>query len=175
MAFVCHCVVNQSTRAWWGDGGASRENGMISDAISVLMNNGVGVIQMECPEFGLYGNPRHPRSKDEYDTPQFKNRCREIASRSGDQMEGLLGKGQDPRIELVAVVGLENPPSCGVERTTRTVDGVNVSSPGRGHLMETLELEMRRRGIDAPFIGLSLTGPEREERLKRLEALCSRN
>ena len=51
-AFVCHCVVNQSTRAWWGDGSASRENGMISDAISVPMNNGVGVIQMECPEFG---------------------------------------------------------------------------------------------------------------------------
>ena len=88
-------------------------------------------------------------------------------------MEGLLEKGQGPRIELVAVVGLENSPSYEVERTIRTVDGVNIISPGRGHLMETLELEMRRKDIDAPFIGLSLTGPEREERLKRLEDLCT--
>ncbi|MCW3991950.1 MAG: hypothetical protein NWE79_04530 [Candidatus Bathyarchaeota archaeon] len=172
VAFVCHCVVNQSARAWWGEVGASRESGMMSDAIGVLVSQGVGAIQMDCPEFSLYGNPRPPRSTNEYDTPEFRNRCREIASRACDQMECLLERGRDPRIELVAVIGLENSPSCGVERTTRTVDGRRVSAPGRGLLIEALDMEMLLRGIDAPFISLSLRADERAERLDRLEALC---
>lgn len=173
VAIVCHCVINQSTRAWWGDGGASSEEGMISDAVGVLMKHGVGLVQMDCPEFGLYGNPRPARSKDEYDTPEFRRRCREIAIQACDQMENLLKNSLDPKIELIAVVGIDNSPSCGVEGTTRTVDGRRVGAPGRGLLIEFLEMEMRLRGIDAPFIGLNLGGDERDERLKRLEALCS--
>lgn len=173
VAIVCHCVINQSTRAWWGDGGVSSEEGMISDAVRVLMKHGVGLVQMDCPEFSLYGNPRPPRSKDEYDTPEFRRRCHEIATQACDQMENLLEKSHDPKIELVAVVGVDNSPSCGVERTTRTFDGKRVGAPGRGLLFDFLGMEMRLRGIDAPFIGLSLKGDERDERLKRLEALCS--
>lgn len=173
VAIVCHCVMNQSTRAWWGDGGASSEEGMISDAVRVLIKHGVGLVQMDCPEFSLYGNPRPPRSKDEYDTPEFRRRCHEIATQACDQMENLLEKSHDPKIELVAVVGVDNSPSCGVERTTRTFDGKRVGAPGRGLLFDFLGMEMRLRGIDAPFIGLSLKGDERDERLKRLETLCS--
>lgn len=87
-------------------------------------------------------------------------------------MEFLLEKGQDPRIELVAVIGLENSQSCGVERTTRTVDGGKFSAPGRCLLIEALEMEMLMRRIDAPFIDLSLRADELAERSERLEALC---
>ena len=128
---------------------------------------------MECPEFSLYGNPRPPRSKDDYDTPGFKERCREIAERACDLMEHCLEGGGAPEIRIVAVVGVENSPSCGVSMVSRTVGGESVSRPGQGHLMEALEAGMRRRGLFTPLIGVSLKPGEREERLRELEALCA--
>lgn len=173
VAFVCHCVLNQSTRAWWGDAGASRERGMVKKVVEALMGHGVGTVQMDCPEFGLYGNPRPPRSKDEYYTTEFRHCCREIATEACDKIKALLEKGRDPTVDVVAVIGFENSPSCGVERTTCTIEGRNVSSPGRGHLMDALEDEMRRRGLDAPFVGVSLKRGDREMWFRRLEELCS--
>lgn len=175
VAFLSHCILNQASRAWWVGGGASRERGMLRDVVEVLLRHGVGAVQMECPEFSLYGNPRPPRSKDGYDTPEFKNRCREIAERTCDLMVHCLEDGRPPEIRIVAVVGVENSPSCGVSRVSRTVGGETVSRPGRGHLMDALEAEMRRRGFVVPMIGVSLKPGEREDRLRELEALCSQD
>jgi predicted secreted protein len=173
VAFVCHCVLNQSTRAWWRAGGAKREKGMVSDIVGTLMNHGVGAVQMDCPEFSLYGNPRPPRTRDEYDTPEFRRRCREIAASACDAMESLQEKGRDPRVEVVAVVGVENSPSCGVEWTTRTIKGESRASRGRGLLIEAVEEEMQRRGLDVPLIGVSMKAGVREDGLRRLRALVS--
>lgn len=173
VVLVSHCILNQSTRAWWEDGGATRERGMLRDVVEVLLGHHVGAIQMECPEFSLYGNPRPPRSKDGYDTPQFRERCREIAERACDLMESCLDQGRNPGFRVVAIVGVENSPSCGVSKVTRTVGGETVTCPGRGLLMDALEAEMRSRGIDVPMIGVSLKPGEREDSLRRLEALCS--
>lgn len=173
VVFVSHCIMNQSTRAWWGDGGASREKGMISDVVRVLMRYGIGMVQMDCPEFSLYGNPRPPRSKDGYDTPEFNDRCHEIALRACDLMECFQDKGKDPKIKVLAIIGVENSPSCGVDQTTKTVKNRNVRSPGRGLLIEALVREMHQRGLHAPLIGVSLKEGIREEPLMRLEALCA--
>jgi len=174
VAFLSHCILDQATRARWSGGGASRERGMIREVVEVLLRHGVGAVQMECPEFSLYGNPRQPRSKDGYDTPEFRRRCREIAEWACDQMDLRLASGEDPEIRVVAVVGVEGSPSCGVSRIPRTVGGEDVSRPGRGHLMDALEAEMRRRGFLIPMIGVSLRPGEREDGLRRLDALCSR-
>jgi predicted secreted protein len=173
VAFVCHCILNQSTRAWWGTGGARREKGMVSDVVGTLMSHGVGAVQMDCPEFGLHGNPRPPRTRDEYDTPEFRRRCREIVTSVCDAIEGLKEKERDPEVEIVAVVGVENSPSCGVEWTTRTIDGESRASRGRGLLIEAVEEEMRRRGLDVPLIGVSMKEDEREDGLRRLRAFVS--
>lgn len=174
VAFVAHCIMNQATRARWGGGGASWKKGMIPEVVRLLMRHGVGTVQMDCPEFSLYGNPRPPRSWDGYNTPDFRRRCREIATRACDRMECFLEMGRDPEIGIAAIVGVENSPSCGVELTTRTINGENIGSPGRGHLMEALEAEMRRRGLVVPLIGVSLKGRDREDQMERLEALCTR-
>ncbi len=170
---MCHCVLNQSTRAWWGSGGARREEGMVSDVVGTLMSHGVGAVQMGCPEFSLHGNPRPPQSRDEYDTPEFRHRCREIAASACDAMKSLQEKGRNPLVEVVAVVGVENSPSCGVEWTTRTIDGESKVSRGRGLLIEALEEEMQRRELDVPLIGVSMKADEREDCLSRLRALVS--
>ena len=166
VAFVSHCILNQATRARWAGGGARREAGMLRDVVEVLLSQGVGVVQLECPEFSLYGNPRPLRSKDGYDTPVFRDHCRGIAVRACDLIERYVDGGG--RSNVVAIVGVENSPSCGVNSVTRTVEGENVAMPGRGHLMDELEAEMHIRGIEIPLIGVSLRPKEQRKGLMRL-------
>jgi uncharacterized protein YbbK (DUF523 family) len=143
---------------------------MVSEVVSLLMRQGIGAIQMECPEFSLYGNPRPPRSREEYDTPEFKWRCREIAIQACERMEALIEGRGDLEIEVSAILGFEGSPSCGVERTTRTINGERQRTLGRGHLIEALQRELRRRGMEVPFLGVSLRVEEGGEALRRLEA-----
>jgi len=173
VAFVSHCILNQATRAWWEEGGASRERGMVSDVVGLLMRYGVGAIQMGCPEFSLYGNPRPPRSWEEYDTPEFKEKCREMAVQTCDKMETLMERGTDPGIEITAILGFEGSPSCGVKRTTRTISGERRRAPGRGHLIEALRREMKSRGLQVTFLGVSLREDERRDALRRLRAIVT--
>ena len=105
---VAHCIMNQSTRARWEGGGATRVKGAVEEVIYPLVKQGVGIIQMECPEQALYGNPRPPKSRDEYDTPEFKGKCSETAKRA------LRALGDGKTMELIAVLGFEGSPSCGV-------------------------------------------------------------
>jgi predicted secreted protein len=144
---------------------------MVSEVVGILMRHGVGAIQMECPEFNLYGNPRPLRSREEYDTPEFKGKCREIAIQACERMEALMEDGGDPEIEVRAILGFEGSPSCGVELTTRTINGEPRRAPGRGHLVEALQRELRRRGMEVPFLGVSLRAEEGREALRRLEAI----
>ncbi|MFQ6053892.1 MAG: hypothetical protein ACE5OO_06685 [Candidatus Bathyarchaeia archaeon] len=174
VVLLSHCILNQATRAWWEGGGASRGRGMLGDVVEVLLRHGVGAVQMECPEFSLYGNPRPPKSKEGYDTPEFKKRCREIAHRACDLMARCSEGGEAFGIEVLAVIGVENSPSCGVTKVSRPVGGERISRPGRGHLIDALMDEMQRRGLVVPMIGVSLKPEDREASIRELEALCSR-
>jgi predicted secreted protein len=165
VVIAAHCILNQSTRARWEGGGATRVNGGIEEVIDPLVKHGVGIIQMECPEQALFGNPRPPKSRDDYDIPEFKEKCSEIAERALRALED--GKA----MELIAVLGFEGSPSCGVERPTRTIEGSHTDSPGEGHLIEALRQKMKEKGCDAPFIGVGLRDEEMSSALRRLESL----
>ncbi len=164
VVILAHCILNQATRARWDGGGATRTEGAIKEIITPLLEHGVGIIQMECPEQTLYGNPRPPKSKDDYDTPEFKKKCREIAERAMQTIENSAP-------ELIAALGFEGSPSCGVGRTTRTIKGSHAESPGEGHLIEAIRQEMRKKGLDAPIIGVGLREGEMSIALGKLESL----
>ena len=163
VVILAHCIMNQSIRARWEGGGAKRTEGAIEEIITPLLEQGIGIIQMECPEQPLYGNPRPPRSRDDYDTPEFKEKCREIAVRAVQ----TIGNST----ELIAALGFEGSPSCGVERTTRTIKGSHAESLGEGHLIEALRQEMKAKGVDAPIIGVGLREGEMRIALGKLETL----
>ena len=164
VVILAHCIINHSTRARWEGGGATRSEGAIEEIITSLLEHGVGIIQMECPEQTLYGNPRSPKSRDDYDTPEFKEKCRKIAVRA---MQAIGNRTS----ELIAALGFEGSPSCGVKRTTRTIKGSHAESPGEGHLIEALRHEMREKGLDAPIIGVGLREGELSLALGKLESL----
>ena len=73
--------------------------------------------------------------------------------------------------ELIAALGFEGSPSCGVARTTRTIKSSHAERPGEGHLIEALRREMRAKGLDAPIIGLGLREGEMICALGKLDSL----
>jgi len=171
VVIVCHCILNQSTRAWWRDDGASREEGYLKDVISFLGKYDVGIIQVECPEYNLYGNPRSPKSKDEYDTPDFRAVCCAIAEHTVNIIKKYQEMGQNPSIGVLAILGFEGSPSCGVERTTCTLDDNIVECNGPGLFIEILSNMLVSQNIQIPFLGMSLRKGERNIQLHRLEEL----
>jgi predicted secreted protein len=123
VVIVAHCILNQATRARWDVGRVSRVEGTVREVISTLIKENVGIIQMDCPEFTLYGNPRPPKSWDDYNTIEFKTKCMEIANRTLKHLK--KGNACPSKMELLAVIGFEDSPSCGIERTTKTIDNIH--------------------------------------------------
>ena len=101
---IAYYILNQATRAMWDGGGTARTEGTIEEIMTPLLEHGVGIIQMECPEQTLDRNPRPPKSKNDYDTPEFKEKCREIAMRAVQTIE-------NGPPELIAALGFEGSPS----------------------------------------------------------------
>jgi predicted secreted protein len=171
VVIVAHCILNQATRAKWDGGGVSRVEGAVREVISTLIKRNVGIIQMDCPEFILYRNPRPPKSWDDYNTIEFRRKCREIVERTIQHLK--KGNERTSKMELLAVLGFEDSPSCGVERTTKTIDGVHRKCQGKGHLIEFLDQKLKKEGFYPPFIGISLTNNKIEYALKILRNIVN--
>lgn len=75
-------------------------------------------------------------------------------------MKTLVTKGAKPKIRVVAVVGIERSPSCGVEYVPRTVDGEIRYVGEKGFLLGVLERELERMKMIIPFVGLDLHRPD---------------
>lgn len=63
-----HCILNRGTR--WGQEGnpLERNRGLVSSVVTFLAERKIGAIQLPCPEFTFFGNPRPPATKGEYES-----------------------------------------------------------------------------------------------------------
>ena len=118
------------------------------------MRNGVGIIQMPCPELSYAGLLRQPLSKDQYDTAMFRSHCRKIAEEIADQIQEYRKCG----INIEIVIGVNGSPSCGVGETLKGNSRRNMSTHERvrvsGILMEELRFALEERSISIPFYGV---------------------
>ncbi len=133
---------------------------------TLLKDLETGVIQLPCPELLYEGLDRKPASRNSYDNPEFRRICQEIA----DQAVKLVMKYELEGVRVVAYLGVEGSPSCGVEWTHFIKDK---PEKGKGIFADILCKSMSDAGIRIVFLGL----PEKEkygsieELLKKLEAL----
>jgi predicted secreted protein len=75
IAIVAHCLLNQNSRAQ----GLVKKPTTVIEVLDFLAYNGIGIIQMPCPEITYAGVLREPRTKEEYNTDLFRKHCRKIA------------------------------------------------------------------------------------------------
>lgn len=129
LALVAHCILNQNARV----SGLAKRAGIIREVINAFIRNGVGVIQMPCPELAYAGLTRAPKTREQYDNSEFRSLCGRIA----EELAGQIGEYERHGIKLKVVVGVRGSPSCGVENS--------------GILIEELRSALGKIGVSAPF------------------------
>lgn len=162
---VSHCILNPYSKA------AGLMRGEKVEASRRILNAlledfETGVVQLPCPELLYKGLDRGPASRESYDNPEFRRICWDIAYQAVE----IAAEYERAGVRIVAYLGVEGSPSCGVEWTHFRIDR---PERGMGVFTETLCEAMNKAGIKISLLGL----PEKEkygsleELLRKLEAL----
>jgi uncharacterized protein YbbK (DUF523 family) len=126
VAFVSHCLLNENTRYL---GGAFRPGG-VAELISELIDQGIGICQMPCPEQHAWGGVLKRRMLLVYGargTPLFWLRgallplfvlyTRAVYRRLARDIATQIADYQRSGYTVVGIVGVGASPSCGVHTT----------------------------------------------------------
>lgn len=105
IVLISHCLLNVNSRV---EGIARYPS--IHPLICELAEYDYGVIQLPCPELALGGLDRDPQDIEQYDTPEYRELCRDAALRVAEQVAEYTSNDYD----IAAVVGVEGSPSCAV-------------------------------------------------------------
>jgi uncharacterized protein YbbK (DUF523 family) len=188
VVFLSHCLLNENTRYL---GGAGRP-GCVREIVDACGDAGLGMVQLPCPEQHAWGGVQKRRLLRLYGSARWlpgplrrallpvmlaytRSVYARLARRTARQMFDYRRSGYD----VLAVVGVDGSPSCGVDRTmnipaavdrlaradrrTLTTSAVNAVVqdtlvPGPGLFTDLLRRELARRRIDAPYLAHDLPG-----------------
>lgn len=106
VVFLSHCIINQNTVV----NPLARTKGAYKDVLKVIMDKEIGFHQMSCPEFRHLGINRLPMTKDEYDTIEYRNLCKNFAK---DTL-GIIREYINSGYEVVGVLGIKDSPTCSI-------------------------------------------------------------
>jgi len=116
LILVSHCVLNQnSVIEGWG-----RACGAFP-VTKLLIEAGVGIIQLPCPELIHLGINRPPMTQQDYSTADYRQLCKNLLAPYIEQIKNYMENGY----ALQGLIAIQNSPTC------------SISSP-RGILMEEL-------------------------------------
>lgn len=134
--------------------------GLEEDIVKIAIERGVGFVQLRCPETRLHGIERLPMPKDTYDKPHIRESYRKQAQEELLQLKEFIKNGA----EIVAIIGAEASPSCGIHYVAKwkpDVEPMNRKWPdtiefieGKGVYMEELELLLDESSIKPKWIGV---------------------
>ena len=163
---VLHCLLNQNARI----DTCAYFPGAMGEAARAVVESGVGVLQMPCPELHCLGLDRSGRMRGDTDIGireallgPAQECCRALVQHVMRDVEEYRKHG----FEIVGVIGNDGSPACGVD-TTHFVDG---ERPGPGAFMLMLREELEKAGLDLPFV--ALRDHEWEQRTQRIRALLA--
>ena len=154
--FLSHCCLNQNAKVR----GIAQYPGAIQPLVELLLEHGVGMFQMPCPEMTYLGNMRWGQVKDQYNNPMFRRHCQRLAETVVDMVENYLQCGY----QVLGFVMMDGSPVCGLNRTPRPKTDVlwggmtwyvpeSEYLPGRGNYCEVLQEELHKRGLGhLPFV-----------------------
>ena len=124
MVVVSHCLLNQNTRY---PGGATCP-GVVRDALQPYLEQGVGLMQMPCPEQRTWGGIRRPpmlwilthRRAATWIVPLLPLVRSYLRWRYAALARGVardVGDARRAGMDVLGVVGVAGSPSCGVRTT----------------------------------------------------------
>lgn len=82
----------------------------IKPFLQLLVENDINIIQMPCAETEYSGLIRKPAGDKFYSSREFVQLCDKLSSQVEKQVKDIVGAG----FQVVAILGIENSPSCAV-------------------------------------------------------------
>ncbi|WNY28423.1 hypothetical protein MmiEs2_06080 [Methanimicrococcus stummii] len=134
---IAHCLLNSKTRVK----GIRRPDPFDTENKKI--------IQLPCPEFIFAGPNRERKTKEDYDTPEYRKLCRNLFYPYAYMIETLEKEGNE-----IIIAGVPKSPSCGILTTTvsgfknnENEDAENEIVKGKGIFFEEIENELNKRKI----------------------------
>lgn len=130
---VSHCILNQNSVVH----PLARAKGAYTAIVHKILQEDIGIIQLPCPELLYLGEDRAPTSREEYDTPEFRQLCKALLKTPMIQIQEYHRNGY----EILGILGINESPTCSMLKE-------------RGILMEEFETALRNAAIELPLLGV---------------------
>lgn len=178
IVIVSHCILNVHSL----EEGLAIYPGLEKEVVELFIEKGVGLYQIPCPEVELSGIFRKALPKDSYEHPKIRAYYRELAKNISKTLKSYVKKGY----EIVAVIGAEASPTCGIDYVGRWKEDAKGKKvfpkdiefiPGMGVFMEEFKAALDNIGVRPEWIGIpgksirSRRPESFEETLERLNRL----
>ena len=141
--FVAHCVLNQNARMI----DVADFPAMHDQLVDYLQKKQIGIIQMTCPETYCLGLGRFD-VRVGLEHPAGMERLQRII----DDLIFTIKEYRFQGMEVVAVIGKEGSPSCGVNQTWYNETG---HGDGQGVFIRELKASLAQNRLDVPVIGVA--------------------
>lgn len=106
LAIVSHCILNQNSVVH----SLARAGGSFTQLVMPLLEAGLGLYQLPCPELLFGGLEREPQTYEQYNTPEFDAVCRETTDRVLKELDCFRRAGCD----ICLLLGINHSPTCSI-------------------------------------------------------------
>lgn len=176
---VSHCILNTASKVSMNEKDLAEEYRVKAIMIQSILEQGIQLIQLPCPEFFLYGSRRWGHTKDQFSHPHFKNESRHLIAPILDAIEEYQTYPKE--FEILGIVSVEGSPSCGYHTTCRGKWGGELGRYSRGQLlkkvssanesgafMAVVEEELKKRNLSVPILTMEQTIDLLKQRREKL-------
>ena len=92
---VAHCILNANAKY----AGGAKYAGANLAFLEPYLREGVGIVQLPCPEAGLFGMSRWTMTSNQFDTAAYRRHCAEILRPTVDMLD-RLARATGKRLEI---------------------------------------------------------------------------
>jgi predicted secreted protein len=105
LVLLSHCILNQNSVVL----PLARSKGGFQ-IVKYLIDEGIGIIQLPCPEFKFLGPKRKPMNKEEYDNAYYRTLCRDLFAPILEDVKKYLAQDYS----LLGIIGINESPTCSI-------------------------------------------------------------
>lgn len=153
--FIAHCILNQNAIS----DGTAVYPGSVKKLVEWLINKNFGIVQIPCPELLCLGLDRGNSDGCNYPVLEENTRIRCLMEEkaSSEKIKHIvnevvfqISEYKKNDFEVIAIVGMNRSPSCGVDTTSKN----NKEVAGKGVFIQELEKILKGKGLEIRIVGI---------------------
>lgn len=152
VVILSHCILNQNSVV----NPLARAKGAYKEIVKTIMDFDIGIHQLPCPEMIFLGMERKSMSRNEYDTKDYHDLCKDLSK----QTLSIIQNYEQNGYEIVGLIGINHSPTCSINGES-------------GIFMEEFLSLLKNNGIKIPMTDVSTNYVEGKDNEKEIEKLKS--